>query len=660
MGNVDRDLEAESFPIELELDREQQYIASNRTRICLVKTCTRQAKIAHGGPSVINIPVVGGREVVGTSLRFCNGCYSVVTKRPTPECKDENCNELCAPITRSNRVVPNKWREHCEVHHCMDVVTLFITKFTTNSSVLDTYNKHTTPIDTDELTQALLAVKTLHNNYIDDTTHGTLVKDLIEKFWGVLGPEYEGTTINSIRYIMVPYGIGLLHSTSNRGEDSKTTVESITQLVELHNTKVVPALNNLGSMGSQQLTVNAVFITLDKIVTGRVYTEPSEMNKFGPWLPENGWIMEKYCYDNKNEAIDWETKRSFHPPNHRAVPKGMNNEGIRSYVDTVEKFVKLQHSFYDDTEWETLQDCRTIPAKDVNGDDGIVGVPLHRFDSIPKNKELLELCTSKVDEYKKAEQDGQDEIAEGITKSFYSGENVRMLLEVKEEEEGGEEDGSSNEEEGGKDDDLSKDSEGGDVESKDDEFALSMDESSEENGDMEGKEDDSSSDEGSVEEDDSSGEEYDKAASAGGRRTSLRVAALEKKKKKKKKEEKKKKTEEEDEEEEAAEEEVDKQRFYVLEKEMVETIVVHAIMQQILGVTRKYNSTKEEEKGNDSIKEIASFFDHLNNIAVEDSEEGKKFVETCNDIANDGDVEGDSLKEKLTTLIKSHHNRLRK
>ena len=90
---------------------------------------------------------------------------------------------------------------------------------------------------------------------------------------------------------------------------------------------------------------------------------------------------------------------------------------------------------------------------------------------------------------------------------------------------------------------------------------------------------------------------------------------------------------------------------------MVETIVVHAIMQQILGVTRKYKSTKEEEKRNDSVKEMASFFEHLNNIAVEESEKGKEFVETCNDIANDGDVEGDSLKEKLTTLIKSHHNR---
>ena len=44
----DRDLEAEKFPIELELDREQQYIASTRNRICVVKTCTKQAVIAHG------------------------------------------------------------------------------------------------------------------------------------------------------------------------------------------------------------------------------------------------------------------------------------------------------------------------------------------------------------------------------------------------------------------------------------------------------------------------------------------------------------------------------------------------------------------------------------------------------------------------------------
>jgi len=253
-------------------------------------------------------------------------------------------------------------------------------------------------------------------------------------------------------------------------------------------------------------------------------------------------------------------------------------------------------------------------------------------------------------------------LAKDITTSFYgSGEKVRgrMLLEVQEEEEGGEEDGLSNEEEGGKDDDLSED---GDVKrSKEDELALSMDESSEDDVDMEDKEYEEGTDE-----DDSSGEEYDakdiKVSASAGERRSTRVAALEKKKKKKKEEEK-----EEDEEEEAAEEEaeeeeeeVDKQRFYVLEKEMVETIVVHAIMQQILGVTRKYNSTKEEEKGNDSIKEMASFFEHLNNIAVEESEEGKEFVETCNDIANDGDVEGDSLKEKLTTLIKSHHNRRRK
>jgi len=636
MPSPDRDLEAESFPIELELDKVQQKKGTTKNLLCLVKTCTKQAQVAHGGPSVINIPVVGGRKVTDKTWRFCSGCYNEVTKRPTPQCKNESCNEDCAPIVSHRQVVPNKWHEHCALHHFLGVVTLFITKFTTNSSVLDTYNKHTTPIDTDELTEALLAVVKLHDNYIDDTTHGNVVKDLIEKFWGVLGPEYEGTTINcyaiSSLYIMVPYGIGLLNSTSNRGEDSKTTVNSITQLVELHNTKVVPALNSLGSMGSQQLTVNAVFITLKKMDTGRVYNNKLDMNKFGPWLPENNWIMEEYCYDNKDEAIDWETKRSFHPPNHRAVPKGMNNEGVRSYVDTVEKFVKLQHSFYDETEWETLQDCRTIPAKDVKGDDGIVGVPLQRFDSIPKNKKLLELCTSKVDEYKKAEQDGQDEIAKDITASFYgSGENVRILLEVKEAEE---EDESSDDE---------------DVEMG------GNDELSEEDGNVESKEYDSPSDEDSADEDVSSGEEYNakdiKASASAGERRSTRVAALEKKKKKKKEEEK-----EEDEEEEAEEEEeeVDKQRFYVLEKEMVETIVVHAIMQQILGVTR---CTKEEEKGNDSVKEMASFFEHLNNIAVEESEKGKEFVETCNDIANDGDVEGDSLKEKLTTLIKSHHNR---
>ena len=640
MPSPDRDLEAEKFPIELELDTEQQYNASNK-RICLVKTCTKQAQVAHGGPSVINIPVEGGRKVEATSKRFCNGCYNEVTKRPTPECKHESCNEDCAPIVspHNGKVVPNQWHKHCALHHDLNTVTLFNTKFTTNSSaVLDTYNNYTTPIDTDELTKALIAVKTLHANYIDDATHGTLVKDLIEKFWSALGPKYEGTTINlnaTCFHFKVPYGIGLLNSTSDE-EWSCTTVDSITRLVELHNTKVVPALNSLGSMGSQQLTVNAVFITLKKMDTGRVYNNKLDMNKFGPWLPENDWIMEEYCYENGNEAIDWETKRSFHPPNHRAVPKGMNNEGVRSYVDTVEKFVKLQHSFYDDTEWETLQDCRTIPAKDVKGDDGIVGVPLHRFDSIPKNKKLLELCTSKVDEYKKAEQDGQDEIAKDITASFYgSGENVRILLEVKEAEE---EDESSDDE---------------DVEMG------GNDELSEEDGNVESKEYDSPSDEDSVDEDVSSGEEYNakdiKASASAGERRSTRVAALEKKKKEEEKEEEKEEDEEEEAEEE--EEEVDKQRFYVLEKEMVETIVVHAIMQQILGVTRKYNSTKEEEKGNDSVKEMASFFEHLNNIAVEESEGGKELVETCNDIANDGDVEGDSLKEKLTTLIKSHHNR---
>ena len=64
----------------------------------------------------------------------------------------------------------------------------------------------------------------------------------------------------------------------------------------------------------------------------------------------------------------------------------------------------------------------------------------------------------------------------------------------------------------------------------------------------------------------------------------------------------------------------------------------------------------EEEKRNDTIEEIASLFGHLKDIAVEESEEGKKFVESCNNIANDEDVEGSSLKEKLTTLIANHHN----
>ena len=66
----------------------------------------------------------------------------------------------------------------------------------------------------------------------------------------------------------------------------------------------------------------------------------------------------------------------------------------------------------------------------------------------------------------------------------------------------------------------------------------------------------------------------------------------------------------------------------------------------------------EEEKRNDTIEEIASLFGHLKDIAVEESEEGKKFVESCNNIANE-DVEGSSLKDKLTTLIANHHNERR-
>ena len=68
----------------------------------------------------------------------------------------------------------------------------------------------------------------------------------------------------------------------------------------------------------------------------------------------------------------------------------------------------------------------------------------------------------------------------------------------------------------------------------------------------------------------------------------------------------------------------------------------------------EYLRNQQERKK--SIEDIASFFEHLKDIAIEESKEGKKFVETCNNIAKDGDVEGDSLKEKLTTLIGKHHN----